>query len=190
MGETKKIQQMREYRSDKMFGSKDFKEVTRSPGLDIGYRGGGAPFGDFQGIDLGHQGYDGFTLPFEDGSFMTVYSSHVLEHVKDSVASLREWFRVVRVFGNLVITVPHKFLYEKKEKLPSLYNSDHKRFYTPASLLADVEAALKPNSYRVRWLRDDDWEFDYSLGPDNHSRGAYEIEMVLEKIPPPKWELK
>lgn len=70
-----------------------------------------------------------------------------------------------------------------------MWNEDHKRFYTPSNLLAEVEIALRPNSYLVVSLRDNAEGFDYSLGPDKHSSGSYEIELIIRKITPPIWAL-
>jgi tetratricopeptide (TPR) repeat protein len=85
--------------------------------------------------------------------------------------------------------VPHQFLYEKRRSLPSSWNADHKRFYTPASLLGEFEASLRPNTYRVRHLRDSDENYTYGVGPEAHSGGGYEIELVVQKITPPGWDL-
>jgi ubiquinone/menaquinone biosynthesis C-methylase UbiE len=45
-------------------------------------------------------------LPFENDSFDLVYCSHVLEHVKDEVASLKEMKRVLKPGGTLIIGMP------------------------------------------------------------------------------------
>ena len=45
-------------------------------------------------------------LPFEDGSFDTVTSTEVLEHVPDPLRALKEMHRVLRQDGVLIITVP------------------------------------------------------------------------------------
>ena len=55
--------------------------------------------------------------------------------------------------------------------------------------MADVEAALEPNSYRVRHLIDNDLGYDYTIPPHQHPGGSYEIELVVEKIAPPSWHL-
>ena len=161
--------------------------------LDIGYRGAlpdALPImPQAIGVDLDYPGYDGRRLPFPNGSQDAVYTSHCLEHITDFAGALRDWFRVLRVGGYLVVVVPHKFLYEKKKGLPSNWNSDHKRFYTPASLLAEIEKALTLNTYRVRHMNDNDLGYDYSIGPKLHSVGCYEIELVIEKIDPPAWDL-
>lgn len=161
--------------------------------LDIGYRGylhDAIPIvPQAIGVDLQYPGYDGKTLPFGDGTQDAVFSSHCLEHIEDYVGALREWHRVLKIGGFMVISVPHQFLYEKKFALPSRWNRDHKRFYTPASLMAEVEAALSPNTYRLRHLIDNDVRFTYALPPEVHSGGCYEIEMVLEKIREPSWKI-
>ena len=163
-------------------------EVT----IDVGYRGGheeAVPiFPHAIGVDLDFPEYDGTTLPFPDGSVDTVYSSHMLEHAADYRATIRDWHRVVKAGGFIVCVVPHQFLYEKKHTLPSLWNRDHKRFYTPASLLREFETSLEPNSYRVRHLRDNDEGYTYDVGPEAHPGGGYEIELVVQKIKKPDWE--
>ena len=162
--------------------------------LDIGYRGylkDVVPVvPQAIGVEQDYPGYDGRTLPFGDNSQDAVFSSHCLEHIVDFKNALREWHRVLRVGGFMVISVPHQFLYEKRTAPPSRWNADHKRFYTPASLMAEVESALKPNTYRLRHLVDNDVGFDYSIPPGRHSDGCYEIEMVLEKIETPDWKLE
>ena len=51
------------------------------------------------------QGYSEH-LPFEDASFDVVYSSHVLEHVKDEAKTLQEMKRVLKPDGVLIIGMP------------------------------------------------------------------------------------
>lgn len=45
-------------------------------------------------------------LPFGDGSFDFVYCSHVLEHVFDDKAAMREFRRVLRPDGWALLAVP------------------------------------------------------------------------------------
>jgi len=159
--------------------------------LDIGYRGGdpdAAPITEGAiGVELDYPGYDGVQLPFPDLSQDTVLAAHVLEHILDYKPVLREWLRVLKIGGFLVVMVPHRDLYERKADLPSRWNGDHKRLYTPASLLREIEDSLPVNAYRVRHLADNDAGFDYARAPSEPPAGAYEIELVLEKILPPPW---
>jgi SAM-dependent methyltransferase len=50
--------------------------------------------------------YDGRTIPFPDGSFDAVFSSNVLEHIRDLPAMQREIKRVLRPGGLSVHVVP------------------------------------------------------------------------------------
>jgi SAM-dependent methyltransferase len=161
--------------------------------LDIGYRG----YTDAEpivrhaiGVELDYPGYDGRTLPFGDETQDAVFASHCLEHIEDYQNAIREWHRVLKIGGFMVVAVPHKFLYERRTGLPSRWNEDHKRFYTPASLLAEIEESLPPNTYRVRHCNDNDFEYDYAIPPTEHAGGCYEIELVLERIVPPVWEFE
>jgi ADP-heptose:LPS heptosyltransferase len=161
--------------------------------LDIGYRGYLADVvpivPNAVGVELDYPGYDGTTLPFQEETQDAVFASHCLEHIEDFQNAIRDWFRVLRIGGFLIVMVPHKFLYEKQTALPSRYNADHKRFYTPASLMAEIEMSLRPNTYRLRHLVDNDRHYDYAIPPERHAGGCYEIELVIEKIRPPAWVL-
>jgi SAM-dependent methyltransferase len=159
--------------------------------LDIGYRGGdteAVPVTEKAiGIELDYPGYDGIHLPFPDFSQDAVLASHVLEHISPYEEVLKDWFRVLKIGGFLAIFVPHWYLYERRADLPSQWNGDHRRFYTPGRLLAEIEGALPPNSYRVRHLADNDDGFDYAVSVDAPPRGCYEIELVIERIARPTY---
>ena len=162
--------------------------------LDIGYKGyisDAVPIVPRAiGVDIDYPGYDGRTLPFPDASQDAVYSSHCLEHIADYRQAIGEWFRVLKPGGYLIVVVPHQFLYEKRTGLPSRWNEDHKRFYTPASLMTEIEQSLIPNTYRLRHLVDNDLDYDYSIGPEQHAGGCYEIELVIQKLASPGWGLE
>ncbi len=64
-----------------------------------------------------------------DESFDFLYSSHCLEHLRDPRVALRNWLRVVKPGGYLVIQVPDEDLYEQGH-WPSRFNSDHKLTFT------------------------------------------------------------
>ena len=161
--------------------------------LDIGFRGylsGILPILEGAiGVDVDYPGYDGKRLPFEDDSQDAVFSSHCLEHISDYVSAIQEWHRVIKIGGHVITAVPSAALYERKGRPPSRWNDDHKRFYSPASLLAEFESALAPNSYRVRFLEENDRNYRYDDGPEIHPFGSYEIVLVIEKIRMPHWGL-
>lgn len=142
-------------------------------------------------VDLDYPDYNGYDLPFSDGKVNTVYSSHCLEHISDYKRAIQDWYRVLAPHGFIIIVVPHMFLYEKKREPISRFNGDHKRFYTGASLLKEIEESLEPNSYRIRYLADNDYNYDYSLGPEVHAdvKGHYDMEVVVQKINKPTWSI-
>ena len=159
--------------------------------MEIGYRGyeeGNLPIvPQAIGVDVGYPGYEGASFPFADASFDAIYSSHCFEHIGDWLGVLRDWYRLLRVGGFLVIVVPHQLLFERKRALPSPINPDHKRFYTARSLLGEIETAFAENSYRIRHLVENDAGFDYAIMPYQGTDGCYEIELVIEKIAKPFW---
>lgn len=163
-----------------------FDKFMSGNGLDIGFAGyidGVNPILPTAiGVDTNYPGYDGRTLPFNDNSQDYVYNSHCLEHILDYKKAIQEWHRVTKTGGFIIIVVPHRDLYEKRLTLPSIFNGDHKRFYTSASLLKEVEDSLPINSYKIRHLRENDEGHVYSDPPEIHSRGLYEIELVLQKL--------
>src|ERR1700722_11359160 len=133
--------------------------------LEIGYQGAdktSTVVSQAVGVDLDYEGYDGLHLPFDDCTQDAVYSSHCLEHIDDDVGALRDWFRVLKIGGYLVLTVPHQYLYERKLVLDP-NKTGHKHFYTPGTLMQTIEQTLVPNHYRVRSLRDNDMFYDYSI---------------------------
>lgn len=96
---------------------------------------------------------DGQTLMgVADGHYDFVHSSHCLEHLHDPEEGLRNWFRVLKPGGYLIVTVPDEDLYEQGQ-FPSTYNADHKWTFTifktdswseKSRNMVDLIAALGP----------------------------------------------
>lgn len=64
-----------------------------------------------------------------DNSFDFLHSSHCLEHLHSPLEGLRNWLRVVKPGGHIVITIPDEDLYEQGV-FPSRFNKDHKYTFT------------------------------------------------------------
>ena len=64
-----------------------------------------------------------------DESFDFVYSSHCLEHMRDPLEALLNWWRILKPGGHLIVVVPHEDLYEQG-LFPSVFNSDHKTSFS------------------------------------------------------------
>jgi len=127
----------------------DIVEYTRGKGLDLGC-GPNKAFPHFVGVDSGKDSElfglemtpdvvvpDASDLSqFETHSQDFVFSSHLLEHLEDYAAALKEWWRVIRPGGHLVLYLPHKDLYPRIGQPGA--NIDHKHDFEPA----DIKAAM------------------------------------------------
>ena len=125
--------------------------------------------------------------PPSDDEVVVAY--RVLQEAADYRANLQRWFSRVAPGGHLIVVVPHAFLHERQTALPSRWNRHQKRLYTPASLLSEVEEALVPNTYRVRWLGDLDGGYDYNQSVTIEPTGESDVGIVIERIAPPTWSL-
>ncbi len=96
-------------------------------------------------------------------------------------------FGKLAVGGTMIVTVPHQFLYERKWKLPSRRNPLHRRFYTANTLMADIEEAIDPSEFRVRFLADLDADYDYQADLGSAPNGGQDIVVAIEKLPRPAW---
>lgn len=73
-------------------------------------------------------------LPFEDGEFDYVFSSHCLEHLAPAPGViLPMWWRVLRPGGYLVLYLPHKDLYRQP-------NPEHLHEFEPGDITAVIKA--------------------------------------------------
>lgn len=67
---------------------------------------------DFEGEGHSHETedidvyYDGITLPFDDNSFDSIFSSEVFEHVFNLEQILKELYRVLKPGGKMMFTCP------------------------------------------------------------------------------------
>lgn len=78
---------------------------------------------------------------FGDASQDFVFSSHLLEHIEDYGAALKEWWRVIRPGGHLVLYLPHKALYPNIGTPGA--NPDHKHDFVPTDI-AKAMSELDP----------------------------------------------
>lgn len=84
-----------------------------------------------------------------DGKFDAVVSSHCLEHMVDVPTSLKNWSRVLKEGGYMLIYVPSWTFYERRQ-WPSPYNGDHKASFD----LLDPEVRPSHPFYGMREMRE------------------------------------
>ncbi len=91
-------------------------------------------------------------------SYDFIFASHVLEHLSDPLAALRDWLGLLKPGGHLIVVVPDEDLYEQG-RFPSVFNDDHKHTFTlakacswsPVSLnVLDLARALDDRAALVR----------------------------------------
>lgn len=156
------------------------------PGIDIGCQYD-ALNSTFRRWDIAFGDGDAeFMEGIKDETFYTVYASHILEHINNPKEALRNWFRILKPGGHLIIMVPHRDLYEKRKTLPSQWNGEHKWFWLPDESETPCTISLKdliktlPNSNLVSLKTLDDG-YDYSLPINAHPIGEFSIEAIIKK---------
>ncbi|MBT7238001.1 class I SAM-dependent methyltransferase [Candidatus Woesearchaeota archaeon] len=75
-------------------------------------------------------------LPFENNSFDLIWSSELIEHLENPKESIKEFERVLKPTGKMVLTTPNSYFWLYKiaklfNKTPKdLQNDDHKHFFS------------------------------------------------------------
>lgn len=122
--------------SKSIFGKiKDSRYATRyliGDGIDIG--AGADSLSLYQEFFPLMRSCRGWDLPdgdaqematIENCSYDFVHSSHCLEHMRDPLAAINNWLRILKPGGHLICLIPDEDLYEQGV-FPSTFNNDHK----------------------------------------------------------------
>lgn len=85
----------------------DLWHKVEYPPISLNIGAGKIQLPGFINLDI-KDGVDARSLPYADNSVDEVYASHVLEHVPyvDTIATVREWARVLKPNGTMYISVP------------------------------------------------------------------------------------
>ena len=102
---------------------------------------------------------DALNLPFKDGTLDFVYSSHLLEDFADWTPALREWTRVLKRGGNLVILMPDRALWAEALRRGQPPNCAHRKEGEVGALTRETRGILKPIEDRLT----DAYVNDYSI---------------------------
>lgn len=111
-----------------------------------------------------------------DDAAENVFSSHLLEHIADWHAALREWWRVLKPGGHLVLYLPHRDLYPNIGQPGA--NPDHKHDFVPDDILDFVRLAFPDWRLRERQVRGEGNEYSFLLVLQKGARGSGQQEAL------------
>ena len=154
---------------------------------DDDFRGALFPRATRIDIDPGNAADARATVNDLPGALKALVIFNLLQSLIETRQFLGTCFLKLAVGGMMVVVVPHQFLYERKLKIPSRRVASHRRFYTSNTLLADLEEAIDPCEFRIRYLCENDTGYNYRLKLSEAPDGGQDIILVLQKIARPLW---
>ena len=135
-------------------------EYAPQPQMQKLLRAGLGPDGTYVGIDLMDHRFvdcsvDACFLPFADDSIDLLVQFHVLEHIPDDAAAMREMARVLSPGGLAIVQVPCRRGRStdedpdapEHERIERFGQADHVRYYG-----ADYDDRLRANGLRVTYF--------------------------------------
>lgn len=115
--------------------------------------------GFYKNIDKHILQADATKLSFPDNRFDIVIGNHILEHIPDDLAAMREIFRVLKPGGTAVLQVPFSitiaatledpFINHPEKQAQLFGQKDHVRIYH----LSDYISRLKQTGFSVEYIR-------------------------------------
>jgi ADP-heptose:LPS heptosyltransferase/predicted SAM-dependent methyltransferase len=156
----------------------ELPRYTRGHGLDIGC-GPEKAYPHMIGVDNGHH-EENFRIRcaadirvetcerleiFGSQSMDFVFSAHTLEHIENYKGALKEWWRLVKPGGHLVLYLPHKLFYPNIGDKNG--NPDHKHDFLPK----DIVEAMKEIGF-----------WDLRRNEDRSEGREYSFFQVFQKI--------
>lgn len=154
------------------------KKYCVGDGLDIGCGGVNTDMRFYQenkivptaiGVDLARTNLIGKADKlswFTEECLDYVFSSHLLEHLPSPDKALKEWFRLLKSGGHLVMYLPLEGFYPSVGKVGA--NPDHKHNLNP--------------QYILTWLRKGSLSFDILLIEERVDEDEYSFDFVVKKI--------
>ena len=134
-----------------------------------------------------------FMSGVDDEIYDFVYSSHCLEDIDDPSIALKNWYRILKRGGYLILFLPHRDLFEHVRTLPSPCNSDHKHYFLidkdeqPDTLGVIPLISNNLTDYDLLYVKkcEEGHKHTYIERDNGYfsiiSEGEYSIEVVLKK---------
>lgn len=169
-----------------------WRSIFQGKGIDVGCGDDLLPFEDCQPFDMQHGDANRLGDYFPEGTFDYLHASQCLEHMVDPWEAFRQWLKVVKPGGYLIVTVPDWVAYEGMQ-WPSQWNGDHKSTWSMiyrgsiAPIHVYVPDFLKGFPVKVNLSRFVDTNYDYAVATtidqtfsESESVEAF-IEFVVQK---------
>jgi ADP-heptose:LPS heptosyltransferase/predicted SAM-dependent methyltransferase len=159
---------------------------TRGKGLDIGC-GPWKAFPHFIGVD-NHDEWSGWDWHpdveadaddlkmFADNALDFVFSSHTLEHVEDPFRHLKEWWRVIKPGGHLVLYLPDKDYYPNMGEPGA--NPDHKSDFYREDIIAMMQKIGRHWIIRESERRNERQEYSFLLVFEKAKQGKHQVQLA------------
>lgn len=104
-----------------------------------------------------HFGGDALSLPFRRNTLDFVYSSHLLEDYADWKPVLREWVRVLKPGGKLIILLPDKQRWAEALRRGQPPNCAHQKEGAVGALTAESQGLVRVIEDRLTDLTPEDY---------------------------------
>lgn len=103
-------------------------------------------------------------IPVEDNSYDYVYSSHLIEDFHDTAKGLREFSRILKDKGNLILVFPDQKKYEEEcLKTNQPLNIHHVHQNMGLQFMLDKLASLRNEGLHYNLVYSSDCEIDYNV---------------------------
>jgi len=155
-------------------GAGTFKILPHAISVDNGHH---EIFGQFIKPDVKVQDAEDLSV-FGSQSMDFVYSSHLLEHLVNPDKALKEWWRLLKPKGVLVMYLPHEDLYPKMGEPGA--NTDHKHNLNETKVIEWMKDAGKWD-LEVCEVRDQDEEYSFLMVFRKKQNGPHEFSYRRRK---------
>ncbi|HRR48716.1 MAG TPA: methyltransferase domain-containing protein [Bacteroidales bacterium] len=124
-----------------------------------------------------------------DNTYDFVYSSHCLEDLSRPDIAIKNWWRILKNGGYLIIFVPHRDLFELRKTLPSAGNVNHRWYFVIDKNEPPVTIGLIPfivdnlTDYDIIYVKKCDDNYSYYIKDEKYviASGEFSIEAVIKK---------